>query len=52
MLTCTTVDGDEGMHCCHLDDAANPEVGSGPSEFQWTCTNCMVCDAVLVRFRF
>ena len=25
------------------------QVGPGLSEFQWTCTNCMVRDAVLVR---
>ena len=25
MFTCTTVDGDEGMCRCHLDDVANPD---------------------------
>ena len=26
VLTCTTVDGDDGMHRCHLDDVANLDV--------------------------
>ena len=25
VLTCTTVDSDNSMRCCHLDDVANPD---------------------------